>query len=53
MDKIDVTGKKVTPYDPGPGNDALHALKNQYGQKELVADGPSFKDYELACRSTV
>ena len=27
---------------------ALHALKNQYGKKEIVADGPMFKSYSVA-----
>ena len=26
---------------------ALHALKNQYGKKDLVADGPMFKSYTV------
>ena len=26
---------------------ALHALKNQYGKKDLVVDGPMFKSYTV------
>ena len=46
--QIDVTGGIHYSSKTVPGQRlALHALKNQYGQKELVADGPSFKDYEV------
>ena len=46
--QIDVTGGIHYTSKTVPGQRlALHALKNQYGQKELAADGPSFKDYEV------
>ena len=46
--QIDVTGGIHYFSKTVPGQRlALHALKNQYGQNEVVADGPSFKSYEV------
>ena len=46
--QIDVTGGIHYSSKTVPGQRlALHALKNQYGKKELVAEGPSLKDYEV------
>ncbi len=46
--QIDITGGIHYASKTVPGQRlALHALKNQYGQKDLVTDGPSFKSYEV------
>ena len=46
--QIDVTGGIHYFSKTVPGQRlALHALKNQYGQNEVVADEPSFKSYEV------
>jgi len=47
--QIDITGG-VHYYNKAlPGQRlALHALKNQYGKQDLVADGPLFKAYSVA-----
>lgn len=45
--QIDVTGGVHYGHKTVPGQRlALHALKNQYGEK-LVADGPMFKSYKV------
>ena len=46
--QIDVSGAIHYQAKAVPGQRlALHALKNQYGQRGLVADGPMFKSYEV------
>ncbi|MGB1128638.1 MAG: hypothetical protein ACPG4K_01210, partial [Haloferula sp.] len=46
--QIDVSGGIHYQAKAVPGQRlALHALKNQYGQKDLVTDGPMFKSYKV------
>jgi hypothetical protein len=46
--QIDITGGIHYGLKAVPGQRlALHALKNQYGQKDLVVDGPMFKSYTV------
>jgi len=46
--QIDIGGTIHYWHKAVPGQRlALHALKNQYGQKKLVADGPMFKRYSV------
>ena len=46
--QIDITGGIHYGNKAVPGQRlALHALKNEYGRKEVVADGPSFKSYQV------
>ncbi|MCH7225438.1 hypothetical protein [Haloferula sp. A504] len=46
--QIDISGAIHYSAKAVPGQRlALHALKNQYGQKDLVADGPMFKSYRV------
>lgn len=46
--QIDVGGAIHYDQKAVPGQRlALHALKNQYGKTEIVADGPIFKSYEV------
>jgi sialate O-acetylesterase len=45
---IDISGAIHYQCKAVPGQRlALHALKNQYGQKDLVTDGPMFKSYKV------
>lgn len=46
--QIDISGAIHYAQKALPGQRlALHALKNQYGKKDLVADGPMFKSYTV------
>lgn len=46
--QIDIGGAIHYQAKAVPGQRlALHALKNQYGKKDLVADGPMFKSYKV------
>ena len=46
--QIDISGAIHYQAKAVPGQRlALHALKNQYGQEDLVADGPMFKSYKV------
>ena len=46
--QIDITGGIHYGLKAVPGQRlAIHALKNQYGQKDLVVDGPMFKSYTV------
>ena len=46
--QIDISGAIHYRCKAVPGQRlALHALKNQYGQQDLVADGPMFKSYKV------
>ena len=46
--QIDIGGTIHYQHKAVPGQRlALHALKNQYGQKKLVVDGPMFKNYTV------
>lgn len=46
--QIDISGSIHYQAKAVPGQRlALHALKNQYGQKDLVVDGPMFKSYQV------
>ena len=46
--QIDIGGTIHYWHKAVPGQRlALHALKNQYGQKKLVVDGPIFKNYTI------
>ena len=46
--QIDITGGIHYGNKAVPGQRfALHALKNQYGRKDLVTDGPMFKSYTV------
>ena len=46
--QIDIAGAIHYYQKALPGQRlALHALKNQYGKKDLVADGPVFKSYSV------
>jgi len=52
--QIDVGGKIHYEQKAVPGQRlALHALKNQYGKSDLVADGPIFKSYEVKGRELI
>ena len=45
--QIDISGAIHYQCKAVPGQRlALHALKNQYGKKDLVTDGPMFKSYK-------
>ena len=47
--QIDIAGAIHYYQKALPGQRlALHALKNQYGKKDLVADGPIFKSYSVS-----
>jgi sialate O-acetylesterase len=47
--QIDISGAIHYNQKALPGQRlALHALKNQYGKKDLVTDGPMFKSYNVA-----
>ena len=46
--QIDIAGAIHYAQKALPGQRlALHALKNQYGKKDIVADGPMFKSYSV------
>jgi sialate O-acetylesterase len=46
--QIDIAGAIHYYQKALPGQRlALHALKNQYGKKDVVTDGPMFKSYEV------
>ena len=46
--QIDISGGIHDGHKVVPGQRlALHALKNQYGQKKLVVDGPMYKSYTV------
>lgn len=46
--QIDIAGAIHYAQKALPGQRlALHALKNQYGKKDLVTDGPMFKSYSV------
>jgi len=46
--QIDIAGAIHYSQKALPGQRlALHALKNQYGKKDVVADGPMFKSYTV------
>lgn len=46
--QIDISGAIHYQCKAVPGQRlALHALKNQYGKKDLVVDGPMFKSYKV------
>jgi len=46
--QIDISGAIHYRAKTVPGQRlALHALKNQYGQKDLVVDGPMYKSYSV------
>ncbi len=46
--QIDISGGIHYQCKAVPGQRlALHALKNQYGKKDLVVDGPMFKSYKV------
>jgi len=46
--QIDISGGIHYSHKAVPGQRlALHALKNQYGQKDLVVDGPMYKSYTV------
>lgn len=52
--QIDVAGGIHYNQKAVPGQRlALHALKNNYGKSELVADGPIFKSYEVKGREMI
>lgn len=47
--QIDIAGAIHYYQKALPGQRlALHAIKNQYGKKDLVADGPIFKSYSVS-----
>ena len=47
--QIDIAGAIHYSQKALPGQRlALHALKNQYGRKDIIADGPMFKSYSVS-----